>query len=82
MQLALALLASLQEDHAMTHFTSPLPDVAIRDVSITDCLFEGLQKAPTRVVFIDGPTGRQVTGAALMDDIRRLAGGLSARGFG
>ena len=66
----------------MTHFTSPLADVAIRDVSITERLFEGLEMAPTRVVFIDGPTGRQVTGAALMHDIRRLAGGLNARGFG
>ena len=66
----------------MTHFTSPLPDVAIRDVSITERLFEGLEMAPTRVVFIDGPTGRQVTGAQLINDIRRLAGGLTARGFG
>ena len=66
----------------MTLFTSPLPDVPIRDISITECLFEALQKAPTRVVFIDGPTGRQVTGAQLMDDICRLAGGLAARGIG
>ena len=66
----------------MTLFTSPLPDVAVRNISITDCLFEGLKNAPARVVFIDGPTGRGVTAAQLMDDIRRLAGGLTARGFG
>ena len=66
----------------MTLFTSPLPDVDIREISITECLFAGLQQAPDRVVFIDGPTGRTVTGAALMLDIRRLAGGLSGRGFG
>lgn len=66
----------------MTLITSPLADVPVRDISITDCLFEGLQLAPERVVLIDGPTGRQVTGGALTDQIRRLAGGLSARGFG
>ncbi len=66
----------------MTLFTSPFPDVPIRDISITECLFEALQKAPARVVLIDGPTGATVTGAALMDDIRRLAGGLTARGLG
>lgn len=66
----------------MTLITSPLADVPVRDTSITDCLFEGLQLAPERVVLIDGPTGRQVTGGALTDQIRRLAGGLSARGFG
>ena len=66
----------------MTLITSPLPDVEVREISITDRLFEGLELAPTRVVFIDGPTGRQMTGAALMEDIRRLAGGLAARGFG
>ncbi len=66
----------------MTQFTSPLPDVPIRDISITDCLFAALQQAPDRVVLIDGPTGQPVTGAGLMDDIRRLAGGLVQRGFG
>ena len=66
----------------MTLFTSPLADVPIRDISITECLFEALQKAPDRVVLMDGPTGRHLTAAALMDDIRRLAGGLTAAGFG
>ncbi|MFN3723361.1 MAG: AMP-binding protein [Paracoccaceae bacterium] len=66
----------------MTQITSPLADVPVRDISITECLFEGLAQAPERVVLIDGPTGRSLTGAALMDQIRRLAGGLQARGFG
>ena len=66
----------------MTLFTSPLADVPIRDISITECLFQALQKAPDRVVLMDGPTGRHLTAAALMDDIRRLAGGLTAAGFG
>ncbi|MGL6209199.1 MAG: AMP-binding protein, partial [Paracoccaceae bacterium] len=64
----------------MTIFTSPLPDVAIRDVSITDCLFAALEAAPERVVLIDGPSGASMTGAVLMDRVRRLAGGLARRG--
>ena len=66
----------------MTLFTSPLPDVAMRDQSITERLFEGLALDPDRVMMIDGPTGREFTGGALMDAIARLAGGLTERGFG
>ena len=66
----------------MTLFTSPLPDVAIRDVTITQALFEALEKAPARVVLIDGPTGRQWTGAEVIAAVKSLAGGLTARGFG
>lgn len=66
----------------MTLISSPLPDVPIRDISITECLFEGLMRAPDRVALIDGPTGRRLTGAELMDQIRRLAGGLTERGMG
>lgn len=66
----------------MTLFTSPWPDVALREQTTTERLFEGLAKAPDRVVLIDGPTGREVTGAELMHQIKSLAGGLSARGFG
>ena len=66
----------------MTHITSPLPDVAIRDISITDRVFEGLAADPDRIVLIDGPSGAAMTGAVLMDRVRRLAGGLLAQGFG
>jgi acyl-CoA synthetase (AMP-forming)/AMP-acid ligase II len=66
----------------MTIFTSPLPDVAIRDVTITQALFAALEKAPARVVLIDGPTGKAWTGAEVIAGVKALAGGLSARGFG
>lgn len=66
----------------MTLFTSPYPDVPLRDVTITDALFASLEKAPDRVVLIDGPSGAQWTGAQLMAEIKALAGGLTARGFG
>jgi acyl-CoA synthetase (AMP-forming)/AMP-acid ligase II len=66
----------------MTIFKSPLADVALRDVSITERLFEGLAMDPHRVVLIDGPTGATMTGADLRDRIERLAAGLTAAGFG
>ena len=66
----------------MTIYHSPLADVALRDVSITERLFEGLAGDPGRVVLIDGPSGASLTGAALRDRIERLAGGLTARGYG
>jgi acyl-CoA synthetase (AMP-forming)/AMP-acid ligase II len=66
----------------MTIFKSPLADVALRDVSITERLFEGLAQEPDRVMFIDGPSGAGMTGRELRKRIERLAGGLTAQGFG
>jgi acyl-CoA synthetase (AMP-forming)/AMP-acid ligase II len=66
----------------MTIFKSPFADVPLRDVSITERLFEGLAQEPDRVVFIDGPSGAGMTGRELRDRIERLAAGLTARGFG
>jgi 4-coumarate--CoA ligase len=66
----------------MPEHKSPLPDVPIRAISITDRLFEGLQASASRVILIDGPSGACYTGAALEDRIRRFAGGLCAKGVG
>ncbi|NJS38124.1 MAG: 4-coumarate--CoA ligase family protein, partial [Rhodobacteraceae bacterium] len=66
----------------MVEYCSPLPDVPLRDVSITERLFEGLMQAADRVMLTDGPSGVALTGAALIDRIRRLAGGLQAEGVG
>ncbi len=66
----------------MTHYTSPLPDVAIRDLTITQALFDALETAPDRVVLIDGPTRREWTGAQLIAAVKSLAGGLTERGYG
>jgi 4-coumarate--CoA ligase len=62
--------------------TSPYPPVALTGESITECIFRGLGGDPDRAVLIDGPSGRQMTAGALQDGIRRLAGGLAARGLG
>ena len=66
----------------MTVFRSPLPDIAIPDLSITELLMRDLGTRPDEVVLVDGPSGREMTAGALMAGIKALAGGLSARGFG
>jgi acyl-CoA synthetase (AMP-forming)/AMP-acid ligase II len=66
----------------MTIHQSTYPPVALTDLTITERLFEGLAHRRDEVVLVDGPTGRGLTAGAVMDGIRRLAGGLAARGYG
>ncbi|MDQ2094567.1 AMP-binding protein [Rhodalgimonas zhirmunskyi] len=66
----------------MNIITSRYPEVALREISITDRLFEGLGDDPNRVMLIDGPTGREVSVEAFRRGVRSLAGGLNARGTG
>jgi acyl-CoA synthetase (AMP-forming)/AMP-acid ligase II len=63
-------------------YTSPYPPIALRGESITERVLRGLAGDPDRVAMIDGPSGREVTAGALEAGIRRLAGGLKARGIG
>ncbi|WP_425038712.1 acyl--CoA ligase [Primorskyibacter sp. S187A] len=63
-------------------FKSLLPPVELKNTSVTERLFEGLEARAEKTVMIDGITGQTVTGHALMDRIQRLAGGLTARGMG
>lgn len=66
----------------MTIYTSPYPDIAISDQSITERVFSGLETRPDETVLIDGPTGRSLTAQAFMDQVKAMAGGLTAAGFG
>ncbi len=66
----------------MTIFTSPYPDLATLDLSITERVFQGLESLPDEIVLTDGPTGRTMTAAAFMEQVKQMAGGLSAAGFG
>jgi acyl-CoA synthetase (AMP-forming)/AMP-acid ligase II len=61
---------------------SSYPPITLTGESITERVLRGLGDDPGRVVLIDGPTGRELTVGALEDVIRRLAGGLKARGLG
>ncbi|MEL6954265.1 MAG: AMP-binding protein [Pseudomonadota bacterium] len=65
----------------MAVFSSRQPDVAERDISITEFLFEGLDARPDDVAVIDGPSGAEMTAAQLKDRIQRLAGGLTEAGL-
>lgn len=66
----------------MTIYTSPYPDAALRDQSITERVFEGLENRPDEIVLTDGITGQTMTAAAFVDRVQRIAGGLTAAGFG
>lgn len=66
----------------MIEYRSPYLDVPLHEVSLTERVFEGLTKRAASVVLTDGPSGATFTGQALMDLIRRLAGGLQAEGVG
>lgn len=57
-------------------------DVEIPDLPITTYVLRGAQDHPDKIALIDGPTGRAITFGRLESDVRALAGGLSARGFG
>lgn len=62
--------------------TSPLPEVDIPEVPITEFVLRRVSDHPDRVALIDGPSGRSYTFQQLSDAIHALAGGLAARGFG
>jgi acyl-CoA synthetase (AMP-forming)/AMP-acid ligase II len=63
-------------------YTSPLPAVEIPNVPITEFVLRRVDNHPDRPALIDGTSGRSYSFAELRDVIHRLAGGLSARGFG
>jgi acyl-CoA synthetase (AMP-forming)/AMP-acid ligase II len=66
----------------MNIYRSPLGELTLRDVSITERVFEGVATRRDDPVLIEGPTGRAITGERLMADVKALAGGLTGRGFG
>ena len=65
----------------MTAFQSLHGTVALRDISVTERLFEGLDARGDEVALIEGPTGRSFTGHALKQQIQALAGGLTSEGL-
>ena len=61
--------------------TSPLPDVEIPVVPVTEFVLREAASTPDKVAITDGGSS-SYTFAALHDAIHRVAGGLQARGFG
>ena len=62
-------------------FASPLPDVEIPDVPLTDYVLARAAEVGNKPALIDGPTGRTLTYAQLAGAVRSLAGGLVEHGF-
>jgi acyl-CoA synthetase (AMP-forming)/AMP-acid ligase II len=58
------------------------PNHAIPDLSITEYVFRGTDAQPDDVILTCGATGLSYTGRVFRDRVERLAGGLTAAGFG
>jgi len=65
----------------MTYHTSAA-DIALRDQSITERVFENLVTRPEAIVLTDGLSGATMTAGEFMAQVKQLAGGLTARGMG
>ena len=63
-------------------FNSKLPQREIPAISVTDYVLRRASRLADHPALIDGSDGHTLTYAQLNDGIRRLAGGLAARGFG
>jgi acyl-CoA synthetase (AMP-forming)/AMP-acid ligase II len=63
-------------------FNSKLPQREIPAISVTDYVLRHASRLADHPALIDGSDGHTLTYAQLNDGIRRLAGGLAARGFG
>ena len=63
-------------------FKSLLPDVAIPNVTLTEYVLGNWAAHADKPAFVDGTSGRQVSYRQLVEQIRRVAAGLSKRGFG
>src|SRR5688572_23578128 len=62
-------------------FRGPFPDVSIPDIPITPFVLQKAKMLGDKPALIDGPSGRVITYAKLVESISRAAAGLHARGF-
>lgn len=60
---------------------SPLPDIEIPDVALTEYVLRHASRLAEKPAVIDGSTGRYLTYGDLDRKVRSFAGGLLARGF-
>jgi acyl-CoA synthetase (AMP-forming)/AMP-acid ligase II len=61
---------------------SPLTDVDIPNIPVTEFILREAQRVPDRPALVDGPSGRTYTYGQLNQMIHAFAGGLQARGLG
>jgi acyl-CoA synthetase (AMP-forming)/AMP-acid ligase II len=62
-------------------YRSPYPDITVPSLSLYDMVLGGAPGRPDAVAMADAVSGRTLTYAQLMDQIRRVAAGLAARGI-
>jgi acyl-CoA synthetase (AMP-forming)/AMP-acid ligase II len=62
-------------------FRAPEPPLTIPEVPLTPFLLERVAARPDKPAFIDGPSGRTMTGREWADAVRETAAGLARRGF-
>jgi len=61
---------------------SPFLDVDIPDVSLPDFVLAGAGRLGDKPALIDGPSGRTISYAQLVESVSKVAVGLAERGFG
>lgn len=64
-----------------TVFRSPLPDVDLPEIPISELVLRNADTTPDRAALIDGLTGETITFGELRTMAQRFAGGLTASGF-
>src|SRR5215510_1726090 len=60
---------------------SQFPDVEIPDVTISEWVLSKAAQRGDKPAIIDGPTGRTITYAQLVDSVKRVAAGLAKHGL-
>src|SRR5215217_1081393 len=63
-------------------FRSPLPEVEIPEVTLTEFVFSRASEHADRPALVDGLSGRSLSYAELRAAVRAAAAGLARRGFG
>src|SRR5215213_2772138 len=62
-------------------YRSPYPDIEVPNLTLTEQVFLHAVKKPDAIAMADGLTGRMITYGSLLEQIRRTAAGLAARGI-
>ena len=62
-------------------YRCPYPDITVPDVDLMEQVFSNALKKPDAIAMADGLTGRTISYGQLLEQIRRTAAGLAARGI-
>ena len=62
-------------------YRSPYPDITVPDLNLTEQVFINAASKPDAIAMADGVTGRTISYGTLLEQIRRTASGLAARGI-